>query len=50
MIVALLHDVEDGLLEVACAQVFEDLGSLGEEVEVFLDVSAGDNRHRVNND
>ena len=50
VIVALLHDVEDGLLEVARAQVLQDFGTLGEEVEVLVDVSTGDDRHWVSND
>ena len=47
---ALLHDVENGLLEVASAQVLQDFGTLGEEVEVLVDVSTGDDRHWVSND
>ena len=47
---ALLHNVEDGLLEVARAQVLQDFGTLGEEVEVLVDVSSADDRHWISND
>ena len=49
-IIALLHEVEDGLLEMAGAQVLHNLGSLFEEVEVLGDVSTVDDGHWVNND
>ena len=50
VLIALLHDVEDGFLEVAGAQVLHDLSTLGEEVEVLGEISAGDDRHWISND
>ena len=47
---ALLHDVVEGLLEMAGAQVLQDLGSFGEKVEVLGDVSTGNDGHWVNDD
>ena len=49
VVVALLHNNEDRLLEVAGAQVLHDLSTLGEEVEVLGEVSSGDDGHWVGN-
>ena len=47
VIVALLHDVEDGLLDVSSAQVLQDFGILGGYVKVLVYLSAGEDRHWV---